>query len=83
MFPRSWQSQEVPLGSKLANLVVPVSKKSKKEDPGNCRPASLPSVPGKITEKVALGAMEKHFGHNALTGHGQHSFTRANSCFTN
>ncbi|KFO03653.1 RNA-directed DNA polymerase from mobile element jockey, partial [Balearica regulorum gibbericeps] len=59
IFQRSWESGEVPVDWKLAN-VVPVFKKGKKVDPGNYRPVSLTSVPGKIMEEIMLGLIEKH-----------------------
>ena len=34
--------------------VCPIFKKSKKEDPGNCRPVSLTSLPGKVIEQRIL-----------------------------
>ena len=54
----SWKSGEVSVDWKLAN--VPVFKKGKKEDPGNYRPVSLTSVPGKIMEKIIMGVIETH-----------------------
>ena len=51
IFPWSWESGEVPVGSELANVIA-ILKKSKKEDPGNYRPVSLTSVPGKTMEKL-------------------------------
>ncbi|KFO14364.1 RNA-directed DNA polymerase from mobile element jockey, partial [Balearica regulorum gibbericeps] len=59
IFQWSWESGEVPVDWKLANP-VPVFKKGKKEDPGNYRPVSLTSVPGKIMEKIMLGVIKKH-----------------------
>ncbi|KAK4816551.1 hypothetical protein QYF61_017752 [Mycteria americana] len=73
-----WESGEVPVHWKLAN--VPVFKKGKEEDPDNYRPVSLTSVPGKIMEQVILGVTEKHLRDNAVIGHSQHRFTRGKSC---
>ena len=80
IFQRSWDSGKVPVDWKLAN--VPIFKKGKKEDPGNYRPVSLTSVPGKIMENVILGVTEKHLRDNAVIGHSQHGFTRGKSCLT-
>ncbi|GAB0182819.1 mitochondrial enolase superfamily member 1 [Grus japonensis] len=83
MFQRSsLESGEVPVDWKLAN-VVPIFKKGKKEDPGSYRPVSLTSVPGKITEKIMLGVIEKHLKDNAVIGHSQHRFVRGRACLTN
>jgi len=40
---------EVPDDWRITS-VTPIYKKGQKEDPGNYRPASLTSEPGKITE---------------------------------
>ncbi|KAK4807129.1 hypothetical protein QYF61_018470 [Mycteria americana] len=81
IFQQSWESGEVPVDWKLAN--VPIFKKGKKEDPGNYRPVSLTSVPGRIMEEVILGVIEKHLTDNAVISHSQHGFTRGKSCLTN
>jgi len=47
IFERSWKTGEVPKDRRKAN-VTPVFKKGKKEDPGNYRPVSLTSIPGKM-----------------------------------
>lgn len=70
IFEWSWESGELPVGCKLAK-VIPVFKKGKKDNPGNYRPVSLTSVPGKIME-IILGVIEKHLKDNAVIGHSQH-----------
>ncbi|GAB0207904.1 mitochondrial enolase superfamily member 1 [Grus japonensis] len=82
IFQRSWESGKVPVDWKLANI-VPIFKKGKKEDPGNYRPVSLTSVPGKIMEKIMLGVIEKHLKDSAVIGHSQHRFVRGRACLTN
>ncbi|KAK4815500.1 hypothetical protein QYF61_003058 [Mycteria americana] len=78
----SWGSGEVPADWKLAN-VIPIYKKGVREDPGNNRPGSVTSVPGKIMEKIILGAVERHFKDNAIIRHRQHGFTKGKACPTN
>ncbi|KAJ7413878.1 RNA-directed DNA polymerase from mobile element jockey-like protein [Pitangus sulphuratus] len=81
IFEQSWESGEVPPDWKLANIVM-IFKKSK-EDPGNYRPVSLTSVPGKVMEKIILGSIEKHLKDNAVIGHSQHGFMRGKFCLSN
>ncbi|KFV88681.1 hypothetical protein N308_12797, partial [Struthio camelus australis] len=56
---RSWQSGEVPEDWKKAN-VTPVFQKGHKEEPGNSRPVSLTSIPGKVREQLILEVLTKH-----------------------
>ncbi|GAB0205885.1 mitochondrial enolase superfamily member 1 [Grus japonensis] len=82
IFQWSWESGEVSVDWKLAN-VVPIFKKGKKEDPGNYRPVSPTSVPGKNIEKMMLQVIKKHLKDNAVIGHSQHRFMRGRACLTN
>ncbi|KFV82338.1 RNA-directed DNA polymerase from mobile element jockey, partial [Struthio camelus australis] len=59
IFERSWRSGEVPEDWKKAS-VTPVFQKGKKEEPGNSRPVSLTSIPGKVMEQLLLEVITKH-----------------------
>ncbi|KFQ41139.1 hypothetical protein N333_05105, partial [Nestor notabilis] len=65
IFERSWQSGEVPDDWKKGN-VTPIFKKGKVEDPGNYRPVTLTSVPGKILEHILLESMIRPMKNNEV-----------------
>ncbi|PKU36535.1 rna-directed dna polymerase from mobile element jockey- hypothetical protein [Limosa lapponica baueri] len=82
IFERSWRTGEVPEDWRKANI-TPVFKKGKKEDPGNYRPVSLTSIPGKMMERLILGIILKHMEEKKAIRSSQHGFTKGNSCLTN
>ncbi|CAM4652532.1 unnamed protein product [Caretta caretta] len=82
IFENSWRMGEVPDDWKKAN-VVPIFKKGKKEDPGNYRPVSLTSVPGKIMEQVLKESILKHLHERKVIRNSQHGFIKGRSCLTN
>ncbi|KAK4819807.1 hypothetical protein QYF61_011601 [Mycteria americana] len=67
---------------RLAN-VTPIFKKGRKEDPGNYRPVSLTSVPGKLMEQIILTAITRHVENNQGIKPSQHGFRKGRSCLTN
>ncbi|KAK0674931.1 LIN1 transcriptase, partial [Pygoscelis papua] len=82
IYQQSWLTGEVPDDWRLAN-VTPIYKKGWKEDPGNYRPVSLTSVPGKIMERFILRALTRQVWDNQGIRPSLHGFMRGRSCLTN
>jgi len=54
-----------------------------KEDPGNYRPVSLASVPGKAMEQIIWSVTMQHIKDNQVIRPHQHGFMKGRSCLTN
>ncbi|RMC13342.1 hypothetical protein DUI87_10877 [Hirundo rustica rustica] len=82
IYHQSWLTGEVLDDWKLANVTA-IDKKGAKEDPGNYRPVSLTSVPGKIMEQFILSAITQNLQDGQGIRPSQHGFRRGRSCLTN
>jgi len=82
IFERSWRTGEVPEDWRKGN-VTPVFKKGEKEDPGNYRPVSLSSIPGRVMEQLILEVIIKQAEEKKVIRSSQHGFTTRKSCLTN
>uniref|UniRef100_K7GG65 Reverse transcriptase domain-containing protein n=1 Tax=Pelodiscus sinensis TaxID=13735 RepID=K7GG65_PELSI len=78
----SLKSASVPNDWKVAN-VTPIFKKGSRGDPGNYRPVSLTSVPGKLVKTIVKNKIVKHVEEHNLLDKSQHGFCKGKSCLTN
>ncbi|RMC03427.1 hypothetical protein DUI87_20624 [Hirundo rustica rustica] len=82
IYHHSWLTGKVPDDWKLAN-VTPIHKKGGRENPSNCRPLSLTSVPGKIMEQFILSVITQNLQDGQGCRPSQHKFRKDGSCLTN
>ena len=66
----------------LTAMVVPVHKKSSKENPANYRPVSLTCLCCKVMEHIVLNNLNKHLSEKYLLSPLQHGFQANLSCET-
>ena len=67
---------------RIANGML-MYKKGWNENPGNFRPVSLTSVPGKVVEQLFLSAITQHIQDSQAIRSSQHGFMKGRSCLTN
>ena len=77
----SLRTGEVPRRWKAA-CVVPVYKKGDRCDPGNVRPLSINSVPGKLCEKCVCNQLSPYLDQNNVLCDNQHGFRLGHSTET-
>ncbi|MES9884607.1 MAG: reverse transcriptase family protein, partial [Sedimenticola sp.] len=82
IFKMSLDSGILPSDFKKANI-SPIFKKGSRSSPGNYRPVSVTSIPGKILESIIRDSMVTHLERNELIADEQHGFVKGKSCLTN
>ena len=82
IYKASLEERKAVTDWKIQNI-APIHKKDPKDEPGNYRPISLTSVPGKILESIIVVDMVAHIELNNLILDSQHGFRSGRSCLTN
>lgn len=76
IFHKLWRSEDIPDYWKRATVTL-IYKEGLKDDPGNYRPISLTSIPGKVMEQVLLETVTNQM--KQVTGKSQHRFTKTST----
>jgi len=83
IFEWSWKTAEMSAEWKKAS-VTPIFIKGKTNSPGNYRPVSLTSIPGKMLQQHILDVIIiKQVKEKKVIRSSQHGFTKGKSCLTN
>ena len=82
IYKSSMEQKRAVADWKLQNI-TPLFKKGSKDNPGNYRPVSLTSVPGKMLESIIAEDITQHLESNNLILDSQHGFRKGRSCLTN
>ena len=81
IFENSSEESKISEVWKQANVSA-IFKQGEKQKPGNYRPISLTSVPGKLMERIIRDAVIQHMKTNNLFSSAQHGFIKGKSCAT-
>ena len=81
IYEKSLNEGKIPDVWKQANVSA-IFKQGERQQPGNYRPISLTSVPGKMMEKIIRDAIVQHMERNDLFSPHQHGFIKGKSCTT-
>ena len=60
-----------------------MQRQGKKEEPGNDRPVSLTSIPGRTLEQIVKKSLCQHLENNAVIPRSQHGLVQNTSCQMN
>jgi hypothetical protein len=82
IFRKSFETGEVPMDWKKANITA-LHKKGSKKDPSNYRPVSLTSQVCKCFERIIKEAIMNYVEERGLLYSSQHGFRKKRSCLTN
>ena len=82
LFQKAYDSSDVPLGMKKANI-TPIHKGGNKKDPNNYRPVSITPIAAKVYEAIIYDSLYEHIATNQVISTYQHGFQKGKSTTTN